>query len=359
MEKERLVGFIAKVLEESGFKTYTNFKAKSYLIDVYGVLPTLIGDFTLVVNCKNYDNEWKVGLDIIKETEMMGKTLKASKTLVLSTTQFTPSAVSYANLRNIDIINRDELTNLARQFSEMKKNGINPMNSIPFRGNEYTDNYEEPIEEGELEPELEKNEGMVTDYRHVNERHNTIEEEDSGVIVTDDYDTDEHNGVSSAFYGTPRNKVKHDFTPSTKNKTPKNPFTVGKKENKKLPKLGKNLHKNKSHSHNKNKIRTSKSLKTPSEPFLPKFKVFTKKLLSNIISQIITVMILVILISLLWTYLDVNQAIIGIMKLLLCAVFSYSIVWYAKRDSDIVIMNGTIVFFVSLLLSIAMIFIGL
>lgn len=355
MEKERLVGFIAKVLEESGFKTYTNFKAKSYLVDVYGVLPTLIGDFTLVVNCKNYDNEWKVGLDVIKETEMMGKTLKASKTLVLSTSQFTPSAVSYAKLRNIDIINRDELTSLARQFSEMKKNGISPINSIPFRGNEYTDNYEEPIETDEIV----ESEGIITDYQPINEPSQENEEEDRGIIVTDEYDNDENNGVSSAFYGTPRNTVKHDFTPSTKNKTPKNPFTVGKKPEKKLPKIGKNLHKNRSYSHNKNKIRSSKSLKTPSEPFLPKLKVFTKKLLSNIISQIIAVMILVILISLLWTYLGVNQAIIGIMKLLLCAVFSYSIVWYAKRDSDIVIMNGTIVFFVSLLLSIAMIFIGL
>ena len=79
LEKNRLVRFVAKVMEESGFKVYKNFKTSRHIIDIYGVLPTVLGDMGVVVACKNYDEHWEVGLDVLKEMEMVGKTLKASK----------------------------------------------------------------------------------------------------------------------------------------------------------------------------------------------------------------------------------------------------------------------------------------
>ncbi|HEX7467247.1 MAG TPA: restriction endonuclease, partial [Methanobacterium sp.] len=92
MEKNRLVKFVAKVMEQSGFKVYENFQTSRHIIDIYGVLPTVLGDVGVVVSCKNYDERWEVGLDVLKELEMVAKTLKASKMVVVTTSHFTTNA---------------------------------------------------------------------------------------------------------------------------------------------------------------------------------------------------------------------------------------------------------------------------
>ncbi|MDD3984463.1 MAG: restriction endonuclease [Methanobacterium sp.] len=118
MKKDRLIRFIGKVMEESGFKVYKNFKTSRYTIDIYGVLPTIVGDMGVVVACKNYDEHWKVGLDVLKEMEMIGKTLKASKIVVITTSTFTNSATNYAGRRNIKLIDKDGLLIIAKKFSK-------------------------------------------------------------------------------------------------------------------------------------------------------------------------------------------------------------------------------------------------
>ncbi|MDY9924097.1 restriction endonuclease [Methanobacterium sp.] len=117
LDKNRLVRFMARVMEESGFKVYRNFQTSRHIIDIYGVLPTILGDIGVVVACKNYDDRWEVGLDVLKEMEMVGKTLKASKIVVVTTSYFTKSAVNYADRRNIKIIDKDGLMTLAKKFS--------------------------------------------------------------------------------------------------------------------------------------------------------------------------------------------------------------------------------------------------
>jgi hypothetical protein len=117
LDKNRLVKFMARVMEESGFKVYRNFQTSRHIIDIYGVLPTILGDIGVVVACKNYDDRWEVGLDVLKEMEMVGKTLKASKIVVVTTSYFTKSAVNYADRRNIKIIDKDGLVTLAKKFS--------------------------------------------------------------------------------------------------------------------------------------------------------------------------------------------------------------------------------------------------
>ena len=120
MDKNRLVRFMARVMEESGFKVYRNFQTSRHIIDIYGVLPTVLGDVGVVVACKNYDDRWEVGLDVLKEMEMVGKTLKASKIVVVTTSYFTNSATNYASRRNIKIIDKDGLMVLAKKFSNQR-----------------------------------------------------------------------------------------------------------------------------------------------------------------------------------------------------------------------------------------------
>lgn len=122
LEKDRLVQFVGKVMEESGFKVYKNFKTSRHIIDIYGVLPTVLGDMGVVVAVKNYDEEWEVGLDVLKEMEMVGKTLKASKIVVVSSSYFTSSAVNYAGRRNIKLIDKDGLVAIAKKFSKKEEN---------------------------------------------------------------------------------------------------------------------------------------------------------------------------------------------------------------------------------------------
>ena len=53
LEKPKLINFIAKVLEDSGFKVYKNFKTSQRVIDIYAVLPTTMGDYGVVMACNN------------------------------------------------------------------------------------------------------------------------------------------------------------------------------------------------------------------------------------------------------------------------------------------------------------------
>lgn len=111
---------MARVMEESGFKVYRNFQTSRHIIDIYGVLPTVLGDIGVVVACKNYDDRWEVGLDVLKEMEMVAKTLKASKIVVVTTSYFTNSAINYADRRNIKTIDKDGLMVLAKKFSAQR-----------------------------------------------------------------------------------------------------------------------------------------------------------------------------------------------------------------------------------------------
>jgi hypothetical protein len=121
LEKNRLVQFVGKVMEESGFKVYKDFKTSRHIIDIYGVLSTVVGDMGVVVAVKNYDDEWEVGLDVLKEMEMIGKTLKASKIVVVTSSHFTKSAANYGGRRNIKLIDKEGLVAIAKKFSKKEE----------------------------------------------------------------------------------------------------------------------------------------------------------------------------------------------------------------------------------------------
>lgn len=137
MEKNRLVKFVAKIMEESGFKVYENFQTSRHIIDIYGVLPTVLGDIGVVVAIKNYDERWEVGLDVLKEMEMVAKTLKASKIVIVSTSYFTDSAMNYGARRNIKLIDKDGMLNLAKKFSKTVEGEEEPESEVDVAEEEY------------------------------------------------------------------------------------------------------------------------------------------------------------------------------------------------------------------------------
>ena len=118
MEKPQLINFIAKVLEDSGFKVYKNFKTSQRVIDIYAVLPTTIGDFGVVLACNNYDKEFEVGIDLLKEMEDAGESLKASKVAVVTSAYFNNQATNYALRKNIKLVDRDNLLELAKRYQD-------------------------------------------------------------------------------------------------------------------------------------------------------------------------------------------------------------------------------------------------
>ena len=113
-----MINFIAKVLEDSGFKVYKNFKTSQRVIDIYAVLPTTIGDFGVVMACNNYDKEFEVGIDLLREMEDAAESLKASKVAVVTSAYFNNQATNYALRKNIKLVDRDNLTELAKKYQD-------------------------------------------------------------------------------------------------------------------------------------------------------------------------------------------------------------------------------------------------
>ena len=118
LEKPQLINFIAKVLEDSGFKVYKNFKTSQRVIDIYAVLPTTIGDFGVVLACNNYDKEFEVGIDLLKEMEDAANSLKASKVAIVTSAYFNNQATNYALRKNIKLVDRDNLLELAKKYQD-------------------------------------------------------------------------------------------------------------------------------------------------------------------------------------------------------------------------------------------------
>ena len=132
MEKPQLINFIAKVMEDSGFKVYKNFKTSQKVIDIYAILPTTIGDFGVVVACKNYDKNFEIGVDVLKEMEEVGESLKASKVTIVSSSYFSTQATNYALRKNIKLVDRNNLIELAKKYQD--KTSQTTLDNTPYDG---------------------------------------------------------------------------------------------------------------------------------------------------------------------------------------------------------------------------------
>lgn len=128
LEKPQLINFIAKVMEDSGFKVYKNFKTSQRVIDIYAILPTTIGDFGVVVACKNYDKTFEIGVDVLREMEQVQDSIKASKVTIVASCYFSQQAKNYALRKNIKLVDRDNLVEMAKRYQDNmeQQNAVEP-----------------------------------------------------------------------------------------------------------------------------------------------------------------------------------------------------------------------------------------
>ena len=298
MEKPQLINFIAKVMEDSGFKVYKNFKTSQKVIDIYAILPTTIGDFGVVVACKNYDKDFEIGVDVLKEMEEVGESLKASKVTVVSSSYFSSQATNYAFRKNIKLVDRNNLIELAKKYQD--NTSQTTLDNTPYDGGasayieeEYT------YDESDIEYLMQRRDSNPNVYKS---------------SLYKQIDEDRHKGfdISSLL-----NKGK-----SIKNNLGQSQTTLYNYDR------GPSI----------------------SNPFL--FKL---------ISNPIVMVILVVLVSYFLAFfggnvLRMNAGITGLIEMVVALLLSYGLSLYTERSSNFII-KGTFVFFISLVILIILIFV--
>lgn len=285
-------------MEDSGFKVYKNFKTSQKVIDIYAILPTTIGDFGVVVACKNYDKDFEIGVDVLKEMEEVGESLKASKVTVVSSSYFSSQATNYALRKNIKLVDRNNLIELAKKYQD--NTSQTTLDNTPYDGGasayieeEYT------YDESDIEYLMQRRDSNPNVYKS---------------SLYKQIDEDRHKGfdISSLL-----NKGK-----SIKNNLGRSQTTLYNYDR------GPSI----------------------SNPFL--FKL---------ISNPIVMVILVVLVSYFLAFfggnvLRMNAGITGLIEMVVALLLSYGLSLYTERSSNFII-KGTFVFFISLVILIILIFV--
>ncbi len=285
-------------MEDSGFKVYKNFKTSQKVIDIYAILPTTIGDFGVVVACKNYDKDFEIGVDVLKEMEEVGESLKASKVTVVSSSYFSSQATNYALRKNIKLVDRNNLIELAKKYQD--NTSQTTLDNTPYDGGasayieeEYT------YDESDIEYLMQRRDRNPNVYKS---------------SLYKQIDEDRHRGfdISSLL-----NKGK-----SIKNNLGQSQTTLYNYDQ------GPSI----------------------SNPFL--FKL---------IRNPIVMVILVVLVSYFLAFfggnvLRMNAGIIGLIEMVVALLLSYGLSLYTERSSNFII-KGTFVFFISLVILIILIFV--
>ena len=303
-----MINFIAKVMEDSGFNVYKNFKTSQRVIDIYAILPTTIGDFGVAVACKNYDKDFEIGVDVLKEMEEVGESIKASKVTIVSSSYFSDQAKNYALRKNIKLVDRDNLLELAKKYQD--RTSQTTLDNTPYDGGasayieeEYPEyNYDASdmeyiMQRRDANPMVYKN----TLYRQSGENH--------------------HNGISSMFNRRGNSQqVKGSLSPT-------------------------NLY-----NYNTQRSRGF------SVPEINQNSIVFRLIQNPVIMVILVVAISYILSFLFGSLLGMDAGITGLIELVVALLLSYGLALYADRNSDFVI-KGTFVFFASLIILILLIFI--
>ena len=310
MEKPQLINFIAKVMEDSGFKVYKNFKTSQKVIDIYAILPTTIGDFGVVVACLNHDKEFQVGVDVLREMEEVQASIKASKVTVVTSSYFSDQAKNYAIRKNIKLVDRDNLLELAKKYQD--RTNQTTLDNTPYDGGasayieeEYPEyNYDASdmeyiMQRRDAHPNFYKN----TLYRQVDEPH--------------------VRGLSSLL-----NRGRQQRTPGSL--SPYSQQTNLYNYDSRLNQYG-----------------------------LGSFK--SNNLIFRIISNPIGMIFMVVVISYIIAFiagnlLKMDSGITGLIEMFVALVLSYGWSFYIDRNADFIV-KGTFVFFISLIILIILIFV--
>ena len=303
MEKPQLINFIAKVMEDSGFKVYKNFKTSQKVIDIYAILPTTIGDFGVVVACKNYDKDFEIGVDVLKEMEDVQQSIKASKVTIVSSSYFSNQAKNYALRKNIKLVDRDNLLELAKRYQD--RTSQTTLDNTPYDGGasayieeQYPD-YEYEYDASDVEYLMSRREAYPNVYKSSLYRQS---------------DEPRSNSILSVF-------------------------------NRRRPSSGGN-YSSQTNLYNYN---------------APARNANYEPMLFKLISNPIVLIILVVAISYALAFmfgnvLGMDAGICGLIEMVVALLLSYGLSLYTERSSDFVI-KGTFVFFISLIILIILIFV--
>ena len=303
MEKPQLINFIAKVMEDSGFKVYKNFKTSQKVIDIYAILPTTIGDFGVVVACKNYDKDFEIGVDVLKEMEEVQESLKASKTTIVSSSYFSEQAKNYALRKNIKLVDRDNLLELAKRYQD--RTSQTTLDNTPYDGG--ASSY--------IEEEYPEYTYDASDMEYIMQRR------DQNPVV---------------YKNTLYRQVDEDRG-----------FSLSSLLNR-----GKSKNNNRSLS---NSVTTLYNYDSKGSTFGRDSLFF--KIAQNPIGLIILVVIASYIISFIaGNLLGMDAGISGLLELIVALLLSYGLSLYTDRNRDFVV-KGTFVFFVSLIILIILIFV--
>ncbi len=298
-----MINFIAKVMEDSGFKVYKNFKTSQKVVDIYAVLPTTIGDFGVVVACKNYDKDFEIGVDVLKEMEDVQQSLKASKVTIVSSSYFSNQARNYALRKNIKLVDRDNLLELAKRYQD--RTSQTTLDNTPYDGgaSDYLDEEygEYEYDAYDMEYLMQRRDANPGVYKSSLYRQDYNQQKSSGGVVSSLLNRVQSSG--GAVSSTQSNLYNYD-----------SPRNFG-------------------------------------------YESIIFKLINNpIILIILVVAISYALAYLFGNLLGMDAGISGLIEMVVALLLSYGLSFYTERNADFVI-KGTFIFFISLVILIILIFV--
>ena len=291
-------------MEDSGFKVYKNFKTSQRVVDIYAILPTTIGDFGVVVACKNYDKYFQIGVDVLKEMEEVQDSLKASKVTIVSSSYFSEQAKNYALRKNIKLVDRDDLLELAKRYQD--RTSQTTLDNTPYDGGA----------SAYIEEEYPEYTYDASDMEYIMQRRN------QNPLV---------------YQNTLYRQIDEDRSRSRLSFLDR--FTSRRNNRGLSSSSSTNLY-------NYNSRRSS-----------PSYSSLFFRLAENPVFLIILVVIAAYVISfIVGNLLKMDAGITGLIEMLVALLLSYGLSLYVDRNSDFIV-KGTFVFFISLIILIILIFV--
>ncbi len=304
MEKPQLINFIAKVMEDSGFKVYKNFKTSQKVIDIYAILPTTIGDFGVVVACKNYDKEFRIGVDVLKEMEEVQESLKASKVTIVTSAYFSEQAKNYALRKNIKLVDRDNLLEMAKKYQD--RTSQTTLDNTPYDGGA----------SAYIEEEYPEYNYDASDMEYIMQRRDAQPQFYKNTLYRQ-IDEDRPRGLSALLNRKPSRRT-GSLSPYSQT----------------------NLY-----NYNSN---SGVSRFGPGSLFF--------RIAQNPIGLILMVVVVSYVIAAIAGLLGMDAGMVGLIEMFIALLLAYGLSFYTDRNADFIV-KGTFVFFISLIILIILIFV--
>ena len=289
-------------MEDSGFKVYKNFKTSHKVIDIYALLPTTIGDFGVVVACKNYDKTFQIGVDVLKEMEDVQASIKASKVTIVASCYFSEQARNYALRKNIKLVDRDGLLELAKKYQDRTRQTTLDNTSYDGGAGQY------------IEEEYPEYNYDASDMEYIMQRR------DANPAV---YKNTLYRQVDEPQHMNPRSLLNRVYHPPARD-----------------PYAQTNLY---------------------NYDTRPRGGILSNPLVATLLRNPVVLIILVVIFSYLISFiagslLKMDSGMTGLIEMIVALLLSYGLSLYTDRNTDFIV-KGTFIFFVSLIILILLIFI--